>query len=115
MAMDHEVENNERTSVLANERTYSAWIRTGITALAAGLGFEKFLGSVLPETHIRILSMVLLGFSFASFFLAAWRYQHVGRRMVTTSVSGAPVKLLVGISVILMLSSLLAIIGIWMM
>lgn len=36
-------------TVLANERTYAAWLRTGIAALAAGLAIEKFMVQVLPE------------------------------------------------------------------
>lgn len=109
------LESMERTSVLANERTYAAWVRTGLTSLAAGLGIEKFLGdgSVMSSELIRTISVILLAISGLCFFLAAWRYQHVGVRMVSTHVSGAPITLMIIISLLLILTSVLALVGIW--
>ena len=63
----------ERT-VLAAERTYAAWIRTGLTSLAAGLGTEKLMVDLMPGWSIRIVAVVLILFSSFSFGLAAWRY-----------------------------------------
>lgn len=111
-----ERESSERTSVLANERTYAAWVRTGLTSLAAGLGIEKFFndGSVIPNELTRIIAIVLLLTSSTCFFLAAWRYQHVGIRMVSTHVSGAPIFLMNILSAILTITALLALLGIWL-
>ena len=39
------VEDASRRTRLANERTYLAWYRTGLTALAVGIG----IGRVIPE------------------------------------------------------------------
>jgi inner membrane protein YidH len=39
------VEDASRRTRLANERTYLAWYRTGLTALAVGIG----IGRVVPE------------------------------------------------------------------
>ncbi|MEM1282436.1 MAG: DUF202 domain-containing protein [Chlamydiota bacterium] len=109
-------ESSERTSVLANERTYAAWLRTGLTALAAGLGIEKFLGdgSVLPNELTRTISITLIATSAFCFYLAAWRYQHVGVRMVSSHVSGAPIGLMVFLSGIMIIASVFALIGIWL-
>lgn len=109
-------EHSERTSVLANERTYAAWLRTGLTALAAGLGVEKFLGdgSVIPDELTRTISVTLIGTSAFCFYLAAWRYQHVGVRMVSSHVSGAPISLMVILSIIMVIASVLALVGIWL-
>lgn len=109
-------EDSERTSVLANERTYAAWLRTGLTALAAGLGIEKFLGdgSVIPNEMIRTITLILIATSGFCFYLAAWRYQHVGIRMMSCHVSGAPIFLMVILSAFLVLTSVLALIGLWL-
>jgi len=107
------MESMERTSVLANERTYAAWLRTGLTAFAAALAMEKFLGGTIPSHFIRFCSMVFLAMSALCFFLAAWRYKHVENRMVSASVSGAPVSLLCVLSGLLMITSILAIFGLW--
>lgn len=110
-----ERESSERTSVLANERTYAAWVRTGLNSLAAGLGIEKFLydGTVIPNEITRTIAVVLLLTSGTCFFLAAWRYQHVGVRMVSTHVSGAPIFLMNMLSALLVITSILALVGIW--
>jgi putative membrane protein len=57
-ASDETSEATHRTR-LANERTYLAWWRTGVTALAVGLGSGKLVpalssGSTWPYTAIGI-------------------------------------------------------------
>ena len=45
---------------LANERTFLAWIRTGLALIAGGLGCAQFLPP-LPVAHLReIIAVVLL-------------------------------------------------------
>ncbi|GIH04593.1 membrane protein [Rhizocola hellebori] len=43
---------------LANERTFLAWIRTGLALIAAGLGVAQFL-SPLPIPHLREILAIL--------------------------------------------------------
>jgi putative membrane protein len=51
-----------RRTYLANERTYLAWWRTGITSLAAGIG----VGRVVPSlTHETRWPYAILGAGFA--------------------------------------------------
>ncbi|MGI9483419.1 MAG: YidH family protein, partial [Hyphomicrobiales bacterium] len=64
-------------TILANERTYAAWLRTGLCALAAGLAIEKFMIDVLPFWGIRMISVVLIVFSAVAFLLSAWRHAHL--------------------------------------
>ncbi|MGA8163688.1 MAG: DUF202 domain-containing protein [Waddliaceae bacterium] len=111
---DFTLEERERTSVLANERTYNAWMRTGMTALATGLGVERFLSGVIPFFIMRTTSMVLLLFSILCFILGAWRYQHVGTRIPIFRISGAPEYLLVFTSAVLSIAAALALIEVWM-
>ena len=44
---------------LANERTFLAWIRTGLALIAGGLACAQFLPP-LPVTHLREIIAVLL-------------------------------------------------------
>lgn len=106
-------ESEERTSVLANERTYAAWLRTGLTSLAGGLGIEKLIGGANPIWQVRTISSILIILSGACFLLAAWRYMHVGVRMVSTHVSGAPIALLCIMSVLFIIASIMAFVGLW--
>lgn len=101
-------------TVLANERTYAAWIRTGLTALAAGVAIEKFMVDVIPAWGIRTIAVILIVFSAVAFFVAAWRYTHLGVRLGEADVKAVPEMLTTAVSVILILCSLLALAGLWL-
>jgi len=111
--LDHRV-HKELTSVLANERTFAAWTRTGLTALVTGLAVAKFLHGVLPNEFIPIIAMILFFCSAMFFGLAAWRYSHVGLRMKTTRVAGASTFMLIILASLLGLVSIAAAVGIWL-
>ncbi len=103
----------ERTSVLANERTYAAWVRTGLTAFATSIGFVGLLSGVLDPFTLRSVALIL-GLSSATFFLiAGWRYHHVGSRMVTIKTFGTPIWLLVGLSLILVVATIFVLFDVW--
>lgn len=104
----------DHNTILANERTYAAWVRTGLTALATGLGVERFLGGVIPDPVIRAISMSLLSFSILSFILGAQRYVHVGSIVSKNTKSGAPIPLILLISILLVIVTILAIVGVWL-
>src|SRR5919107_3099159 len=60
-------------TVLASERTYAAWVRTGLVSLAAGVGAKTSLGDVLPEWAIQLNATLLVLFSGFCFAVAVWR------------------------------------------
>lgn len=100
-------------TVLANERTYAAWIRTGLTALAAGIAVEKLLVGVMAAWSIRGIAVILILFSALSFVVAAWRYTHLGFKLSRADVKVVPTMVISGASVVLVLCSLLAFIDLW--
>ena len=67
-------------TVLANERTFQAWIRTGLASAAAGLGIVRLLQAAVPLWILLLIATVLLLFSVLFFLLAAWRYKHIHLR-----------------------------------
>ncbi len=106
-------ENNlsiDRT-VLANERTFQAWVRTGLSALAAGLGVARFMQESLPFWMLMGISLVLILLSALAFFLAVWRYTHLHIRMTRLEVAATPLWVVRTISYTLIACSFLAIVG----
>lgn len=101
-------------TVLANERTFAAWLRTGLAALAAGVAVEKFLVEVLPEWGIRGIAMLLIVFSALAFALAGWRYTHLGIKLGRIDVKMVPASLTTLLSVLLVLCSALAFVSLWL-
>jgi inner membrane protein YidH len=78
----------------ANERTYLAWVRTGITVSVFGFVIEKFelfvaelprlaMGqpkdAILPNPEIRILSMFLVVFGIGVILLSTWHFVRTRR------------------------------------
>jgi len=104
----------DHNTILANERTYAAWVRTGLTALVTGLGVERFLGGVIPDQVIRAISMSLLSFSIMSFVIGAWRYVAVGSKIPEHKKFGTPTPIILLLSILLIIVSILAIIGLWL-
>jgi putative membrane protein len=72
-----------RRTHLANERTYLAWWRTGLTALASGLA----AGRVVPSlTHQTRWPYAILGAGFALVGVVAIAYGFVRQQVVRDAV-----------------------------
>jgi putative membrane protein len=78
-----EARDATRRTHLANERTYLAWWRTGITALAGGLGAGKLVPSL---THEARWPYVVLGSGFAVLGIALILYGYVRQRSVNDAI-----------------------------
>jgi putative membrane protein len=101
-------------TVLAAERTYAAWVRTGLVALVAGVGAKTSLGSVLPEWAILFNATLLVLFSGFCFAVAVWRELRPGHDSPRRSdVWRLPRMLLVVVNGGLLLVSLGALLGVW--
>jgi putative membrane protein len=73
-----------RRTLLANERTYLAWWRTGITAIATALAAAR----VVPElSHVKHQwPYTVLGVGFALIGLVCFAYGHLRRLRVEQAV-----------------------------
>ena len=101
-------------TVLAAERTYAAWVRTGLTALIAGVGAKASLGSVLPEWAILFNATLLVLFSAFCFAAAVWREERPGHDAPRRSdVRRLPRALLVLVNGGLLLVARGALLGVW--
>jgi putative membrane protein len=100
-------------TVLAAERTYGAWVRTGLIALASGLGAKAGLKGIVPEWLILLDGTVLVLFSAFCFGAAIWRQfpPYPGPPQPDTKQMNPLV--LIGVNGFLILVSLTAMIGIW--
>jgi len=100
-------------TILANERTYAAWIRTGMAALVSGLAVEKFMLEAIPLWGIHAIAVILIVSSAAAFFLAAWRYRHLHVRLEDVDVSMVPLSVVRALSFALALCAFVALVGLW--
>jgi putative membrane protein len=72
-----------RRTRLANERTYLAWWRTGLTAFAVSLGAGKLVPALTDETR---WPYVLVGVGFALLGVAFVAYGFMRQRLVEQAV-----------------------------
>lgn len=65
------------TDHLANERTFLAWFRTGLTLIALGIAASQFLtlGAAPGFPLVRLLSVVLVATGAALVAIGTYRYR----------------------------------------
>ncbi len=100
-------------NILAAERTYAAWVRTGLFALASGIGARALLAGVLPPWLVMLDATMLIGFSVFCFCAAIWRELNPGLPPLLAELRPIPRPVLIVLNGFLALVSLAAMIGIW--
>lgn len=101
-------------TVLAAERTYAAWVRTGLVSLAAGVGAKTTLAGVVPDWAILFEASLLVLFSAFCFAVAVWRDLRPGHDSPQRSdVRRIPPGVLLVVNGGLLLVSLGALLGVW--
>ena len=101
----------DRTT-LSIERTYAAWVRTALAALASGVGARALMKDILPDWVGKSSGTVLIVFAGFCLVAAVWRELH-GDITGEGRVRPMPHALLVPINGLLLLVALAALVGIW--
>ncbi len=103
---------DDRT-VLANERTYAAWLRTGIAALVAGLAVEKLQGDLMPFWAVNGIAAALVTFSAVSFILGTWRYYRMEQKLQGLTTHPLPTAVILVISAMLAMAAALGAVAVF--
>jgi putative membrane protein len=101
-------------TVLAAERTYSAWVRTGLASLASGVGARALLTGTLPSWFGGLTGSGLILFSAFCFTAAVWRELTSDTTLPSADFQRLPVALLLTINGFLVVIALAALLGIWL-
>ena len=110
-----DVESRTRTH-LANERTYLAWFRTGITLIALGLAAAQFLTRdvVAGIPIVRLLATVLVLTGIFLVGVGAWRYTK-GRAHIDAMDFRPARRSIVVSSIAAIVTGVIAIVFIWLL
>src|SRR3954465_8021064 len=95
---DRRTELASNRTALAAERTYSAWIRTGLFALASGAGAKSVLGGLMPAWIVLADSSALIAFSIFCFVAAVWRMNNSGASRPNPDVPRIDERILMAMS-----------------
>ena len=111
--VDRRTELASDRTALAAERTYSAWIRTGLFSLASGAGAKSVLGGLMPAWIILADSSALILFSIFCYVVAVWRFNNAGASRPNPDVPRIDARILMAMSGFLSVVSAAALLGIW--
>jgi putative membrane protein len=109
---DRRTELAANRTVFAAERTYAAWVRTGLVALASGVGAKKLLAGLIPTWMVVGTGSLLVLFSAFCFAAAIWRDLHAGATPPKPKVPAIPPWLLIGVNGFLIVVALAVLLGI---
>lgn len=95
-------------NLLAHERTFSAWIRTGLTAMAAGLGICHLFKAPEALWITKALSFLFVSSGGGIYMVAFWRYYIGYKTLKGQGMQVTSVWLLSGLIVTLLITVFLA-------
>ena len=105
----------EDRTVLANERTFGSWLRTGFGAIGIGLGFHALFGRIQPLWLPRAIATAFLLIAIIIFVAAERRACLVIRRLHTHQVETVKIAVLRLITVVTVAATLALIAAIWLL
>jgi putative membrane protein len=77
----------EDRTLLANERTYAGWLRTGLAAVGIGVGFHALFQRMEPEWIPKSIATLFLLMGVAVVVAAEWRARRVLDRLSAHQVT----------------------------
>jgi putative membrane protein len=96
------------------ERTYAAWVRTALAALAAGIGARALVKDILPSWVGKLTGTVLIVFAGFCLMAAVWRELRGAPITPHPDIKPIPAALLVPMNFFLLLVAVAALVGIWL-
>lgn len=72
---------SEDRTVLANERTFASWVRTGFAGIGIGLAFNALFTRIQPEWLPKLIASIFLLVAILIFIAAEHRARTVMRRL----------------------------------
>ncbi len=101
-------ESNEVTrqrAQLDSERTFSAWLRTGLAAVIAGLGVSFFMSSGTYSWLAPLVASIFILTGSVIYVLAFWSYQEAYKQLRAEDFSRIPLWVLSLLVSILLVTS----------
>lgn len=99
----------ERTR-LAKERTFAAWLRTGLGAVIAGVGMVKLLPGITLDWLVQAVGFLLVISGMAIFIFGYRTYHSVLEKLEKEGFEGLPSRAMVILTASFMLVAIVALI-----
>ena len=110
---DRRTELAANRTIFSAERTYAAWVRTGLVAMASGVGAKPALSGLVPNWLIGLTGTVLVLFSVFCFVAAVWRQLYPGPPPPEPDAKRLHPAIFAVVNLFLASVSIACLIGIW--
>lgn len=99
----------QKRTLLANQRTFSAWLRTGLSAEVAGIGIAKFLETPSYNIIATAIGLIFIMIGAGAYTIALWNYRKECKDLAQAGVHVTlPASVLTLLTALFFLSILLA-------
>ena len=105
----------EDRTILASERTFASWLRTGYAGIAIGLAFNALFVRMEPEWVPRLIATAFLSIAIFIFIAADRRASAVLNRLKAHTVTNAGSSNLRLITITSVLATLALIVAMWLL
>lgn len=106
---------SEDRTVLANERTFASWVRTGFAGIGIGIAFNALFTRIQPEWVPKLIASIFLLIAILIFIAAERRASTVLRRLHAHHVTTIKTTNLRLITIVAVLATLSLIGVIWLL
>jgi len=90
-------------NLLAEQRNFSAWVRTGLTAMAVGFAVVKLFGETRPAWVPPVVGALLVGAGITVHLFSFWGYLRTFRALKQEGLPGLPIWTVAGVTLALVL------------
>lgn len=103
---EHRTDWAEDRTLLANERTFAGWMRTGMTALAVAIGLHAVFGELQPAWIAKATASVFILAAIMIFAAAAQRSHKAQVRIDSHDSASQPSWRMTGLAAVLCIAAL---------
>ncbi|MEY1556359.1 YidH family protein [Yoonia sp. R2331] len=101
--------------MLANERTFAAWMRTGMACVAIAIGLKAIFGATEPTWMAKLVAEFFIVIAIVIFCTAAARSQKAQRRIEEHDATAQSHGAMIATSVMLVIGTASAGILLWIL
>lgn len=106
---EKQIDLTRKQVLMANERTFNSWIRSGLTAVVGGLFIARFLGEGAKSPVITAIGLIFLLASMGFYIIGYLRYKEdIERVKGKQSKRSVSTRITLTTSIALIFSSLLS-------
>jgi putative membrane protein len=95
-------------NIMANERTFSAWLRTGLALIVAAIALPRIIHFVRWAWTLKLVGLIFIAMAAIIFVVAYWRYEAESKKLMLAGAIMTPVWLVQILTLLLLATALIS-------